>query len=160
MAETVPVKKNKSVVEQLEMMQSRIMQRAHELFRTNGGSWGRDVDDWLQAEREIVWKPPIELEEKDDEFRLQVAMPGVDPKDVDIEVSGEDIMVRANLRHEHKEERTDVHMCEFASGNLFRFIHMPKKIDPDKTRAEFKNGMLTLKAPVVEEARSRKIKVA
>ena len=38
-------------------------------------------------------------------------------------------------------------------------IHLPKKIDPEKVRAEFKNGMLTLKAPVATEARAKKVAI-
>ena len=38
--------------------------------RLNGGAFGRDIADWLQAERELVWRPSIKLEEKDNEFRL------------------------------------------------------------------------------------------
>ena len=135
------------------------MQRAHEIFRTNGGIFGRDLDDWLQAERELVWKPSIELDEKNNEFRLRVAVPGVDPKDIDIEVTPEDILVKADLHHEHKEEKEEVYTCEFASGNLFRSVHLPKKIDPDKVKAEFKNGIVSLKAPVAEAARAREVQI-
>jgi HSP20 family protein len=159
MAETLPIKKTKSIFAEMEKMQNRIMQRAHEIFRTNGGIFGRDLGDWLLAERELVWKPSIELEEKDNEFRLQIAVPGVDPKAIDIEVTPEDILVKAELRHEHKEEKGKVHTCEFASGNLFRAVHLPKKIDPEKVKAEFKNGMLSLKAQVAEQARAKKITV-
>jgi HSP20 family protein len=140
-------------------IQDRIMRRAYDLFRVNGGIFGRDLEDWLQAERELVWTPSIELEEKNDEFRLQVAVPGVDPKDIDIEVTPEDILVKADLHHEHKEKKGEVYACEFASGNLFRTVHLPRKIDPDKVKAEFKNGMLSLKAPIAQESRAKKIQV-
>jgi HSP20 family protein len=159
MTETLPIKRTKSIFDEMDKMRDRIMQRAHEIFRTNGGIFGRDLDDWLQAEQELVWKPTIELDEKDNEFRLRVAVPGVDPKDVDIEVTPEDILVKANLHHEYKEEKGEVYTCEFASGNLFRSVHLPKKIDPDKVKAEFKNGIVTLKAPVAEAARARKVQI-
>jgi HSP20 family protein len=159
MAETLPIKKTESIFDELEKMQDRLMQRAYDIFRTNGGSVGRDLADWLEAERELVWRPNIELEEKDNEFRLKVAVPGVDPKDIDIEVSPQDILVKAELRHEHKEKKGEIHTCEFASGNLFRSIHLPKRIDTDKVKAEFKNGMLTLKAAVAEQARAKKVAV-
>ena len=159
MAETLPIRKSTSIFEELDRMQDRIMRRAYEIFSGNGGIFGKDIEDWLQAERELVWKPAIELEEKDNEFLLQIATPGVDPKDIDIEVTSEDILVKADVHHEHKEKKGDVYACEFASGNLFRSIHLPKKIDPDKVKAEFKNGMLSLKAAVAEEARAKKVKV-
>jgi hypothetical protein len=74
-------------------------------------------------------------------------------------VTAEDILVKAEMRHEHEETKGKVHVCEFASGNLFRTIHLPKRIDPDKVTAEFKNGMLTLKAEIAEEVQTKKISV-
>ena len=159
MAETTPVKKSQSIFDEMGSIQDRIMLRAYDLFRINGAIVGRDLEDWLQAEQELVWKPSIELEEKDGEFRLQVAVPGVDPKDIDIEVTPEDILVKADLHHEHKEKKGEVYACEFESGNLLRTVHLPKKIDPDKVKAEFNNGILSLKAPIAEESRARKIQV-
>ena len=159
MAETLPIRKSKSIFDEMDRMRDRIMRRAYDIFSSNGGIFGRDIDNWFQAEQELVWKPSIELEEKDDEFLLQVATPGIDPKDIDIEVTPEDILVKADVHHEHKEKKGDVYACEFASGNLFRSIHLPKRIDPDKVKAEFKNGMLSLKAPVAAEARAKKVTV-
>jgi len=127
------------------------MKRAFEIFDGNRHGFGRDLDDWLQAERELVWKPSIELAEKDNKFLLQVAVPGVESKDIDIEVTPEEILVKARFRHDHEETKGQVHACEFASGNLFRSVHLPKKIDPDKVKAEFKDGMLRLTADVAQE---------
>ena len=157
MATTLPIRKTESIFDELNKMPDRIMKRAFEIFDGNGHAFGKDIDDWLQAERELVWKPAIELQEKDNEIRLQIATPGVDAKDIDIEVTPEDILVRADVHHEHRKEEGKTHICEFADGNLLRSIHLPKKIDPDKVKAEFKDGMLSLKAPVAKEARAKKI---
>src|SRR5581483_5310339 len=159
MATTVPVKKSESLFDELKDMQDRIMKRAFEIFDRNGHVLGKELDDWLQAESELVWKPAIELEEKDKQIRLQIATPGVDPKDIDIEVSPNYVLVKAESQHEHKEDKGQVHVCEFTSGNMFRSIHLPKKIDPDKVKAEFKNGMLSLTAEIVKEAQARKIEL-
>jgi HSP20 family protein len=159
MAETLPIRKTKSIFDEIETMHDRIMRRAYDIFSSNGGVFGKDIDHWLQAERELVWKSAIELEEKDGEFLLQVAIPAVDAKDVDIEVTAEDILIKAEVKHEHKQKKGELHTCEFASGHLFRSIHLPKPIDTDKVKAEFKNSMLTLTAPVAAEARTKKVKV-
>jgi HSP20 family protein len=159
MADTLPIRRSKTIFDEIERMQDRIMRRAYDIFSANGGIFGREHTDWLQAERELVWKPAIELEEKDDEFRLQVAVPGVDPKDIDIEVTPDDILVKADVHHEHKEKKGEVYACEFAAGNVFRSIQLPKRIDVDKVKAEFKNGMLSLRAPVAEEARRKEVTV-
>jgi len=52
-----------------------------------------------------------------------------------------------------------VHTCEFRSGSLFRAVQLPKKIDPDKVKAELKNGMLLLTADIAEPSRARKVSV-
>lgn len=158
MAELVP-RKSKSVFDEIERMQDRITRRAYDIFTSNGSIFGKDFDDWMRAERELVWKPAIQLTEKDDEFRLELAAPGIDPKQIDIEVTSEDILIRADVHHEHRKEEGEVHICEYADGNLFRSIHLPKKINAEKVKAEFKNGLLTLNAPVAEEARAKKVTV-
>jgi HSP20 family protein len=159
MAELVPIRKSKSVFDEIDRMHDRVMRRAYDIFTSNGGLFGKDFDDWMQAERELVWRPAVELTEKDDTLYLEVAAPGVDPKELDVEVTPDDILIRADVHHEHKEKKGEVYVCEFAHGNLFRSIHLPKKIDPEKVKAEFKNGLLTLNAPVAEEARAKKVAI-
>jgi HSP20 family protein len=159
MTQTLPVKVTKSIFEEIDRLHDRITKRAYDIFNRNGEGFGKALDDWLKAERELLWKPSIELQEKDGEFTLCIAVPGVDPKTLDIEVTPREILVKANLKHEHKEEKGTVHICEFASGDLFRSVHFPKSIAPDKVKAEFKNGMLIITAAIAKEEQARKVKI-
>jgi HSP20 family molecular chaperone IbpA len=129
MSTTLPVKKTESIVDELNDVHDRIMKRAFDIFAGNGHAFGKDLEDCLQAERELVWRPAIEIQEKDEKILLRIATPGVDPKDIDIDVTPEDILVKAETHHEHKEEKGKVHVCEFTSGSLFRSVHLPKKIE-------------------------------
>ena len=158
MAEPVAIRKISSILDEMTEMQDRIMRRAYDIFEQNGRLFGRDLDHWLQAERELLWKPALELRETDGEFVLEAAVSGVDPKDIDIEVTAEDIVLKAETHHEHQEKKGTVHICEFESGRMYRSIHLPKKIDPDKVKAEFKDGLLQLKAEIAEQVRAKKIK--
>jgi len=158
MADAVPVRKTSTIVDQMRDTQERIMRRAYEIFERNGGMFGREFENWMQAERELLWKPALELSEKDGQFQLEVAVSGVEPKDIEIEVTPEDIVLKANVEHEHEGRKGIVHYCEFETGQMFRSIHLPKRIDPDRVKAEFKNGLLRLTAKVAEEAASRKAK--
>jgi HSP20 family protein len=159
MATTLPVKKTESIFDALQHMHDQIMKRAFEIFDRNGHTSGGDLDNWFQAEKELVWKPSIELEEKDNKFLLQVALAGVESKDIDIEVTPEEILVKADLHREQKEKKGKIHTSEFASGNLFRAVRLPKKIDPEKVKAEFKDGMLHLTAEIAQEAQARRIEL-
>jgi HSP20 family molecular chaperone IbpA len=150
MADTVPIRKLPSIFDQMKEMQDRIMRRAYEIFEQNGGMLGRDLENWTQAEEELLWKPAFELSEKDGRFHLEAAIPGVDAKDIEVEVTPEDIVLTADTQHEHTDQKGIVHYCEFESGRMFRAIHLPKQINPDKVKAEFKNGLLRLTAEIAE----------
>ena len=158
MADAVAIHKSSSIFDQMLDMQDRIMRRAYEIFEQNGRSFGNDVNDWLIAERELCWKPAVEVSEKDGTLQIEAAVSGVEAKDIDLQVTPEQIVVRSNIEHQHKEGKGLVHYCEFERGNMFRSIKLPKKIDPDKVKAEFKNGLLRVSAQVVEEACAKTIK--
>jgi len=146
MTDQVPVRKTSSILDEWKRMQNRVMRRAYDIFEHNGHPSGRDLDHWLQAEQELLWKPPIEIHETDGKLVMEVAVSGVDPKDVEIDVTPEDIVLKAETRHYHDEKKGTVYMCEFESGSMFRSIHLPRKINPDKVKAEVKNGLLRVTA--------------
>jgi len=158
MADAVPIRKPSSIVDQMREMQDRIMRRAYEIFEHNGSRLGQDMDNWAQAEREMIWKPAFELSEKDGRFQLEAAISGLEPKEIVVEVTPEDIVLRAETQHSHVEQKGIVHYCEFGSGKMFRVIHLPKTINPDKVKAEFKNGLLRLTAEIAENTRAKKAK--
>jgi HSP20 family molecular chaperone IbpA len=158
MADSVSIRKPPSILDQMREIQDRVMRRAYEIFERNDSALGRDLDNWTQAERELVWKPAFELSEKDGQFHLEAALAGVEAKDIDIDVTPEDIVLQARAQHEHHEHKGTIHYCEFESGKMFRSIHLPKRINPDKVKAEFKDGMLRLTADIAEEARATKVK--
>jgi HSP20 family protein len=154
---TLPIRQAESIFDEIEKMNERIARRAYEIFLSKGSPFGQDLDNWFAAERELVWRPAIQLHEKDDELFVDIAVPGIDPKDLEVEITPEDLLVKGEVHVEHQEDNGTVHTCEFATGSLFRTIHFPKKIDPNKVKAEFKNGMLHLKASIRQEQRQNKV---
>ena len=158
MTDAVAIHKTPSISDEVKTVRDRIMRRAYEIFEQSGSVFGRDLDNWFQAEQELHWKPAIELRETDTEFVFEAALPGVEPKDIEIEVTPEDIVLKTSIEHQHKEEKGTVHICEFQTGTLFRSIHLPTQINPDKVKAEFKNGLLRVTADIAKEAAARKIK--
>ena len=155
----VAVQKAESFWDQLQKLEDRIMRRAYDIFQGNGSVFGQDLDNWLAAERELIWKPAIELSEKNNQFEVKVAVAGVDPKDLKVEVTSEDLLVKGETRTEKKQEKGEVHTSEFQSGSLFRSIRFPKKVDPGKVKAQIKNGLLSIVAPIAEEAKARKVDI-
>lgn len=138
---------------EIEALHRRIMSRAFELFEARPRVGISALDDWLRAERELVWAPPIELTEKDGVFTIEMAVAGVDPKQLEIQAMPDCVVVKAEIRHEHDAEKGVVHRCEFAPGRLFRSVRLPHECDLDKSRAEWRNGLLTLVLPMAAARR-------
>jgi HSP20 family molecular chaperone IbpA len=150
MTDNVQVRKTSSIFDEWKRMQNQVMRRAYDIFEHNGHPFGHDLDHWIQAEQELLWKPPIEIHEVDGKLVVEAAVSGMDAKDINIEVTPEDIVLKAETRHQHDEKKGTLHMCEFESGSMFRSIHLPRRINPDKVKAEVKNGLLRVTADVAE----------
>jgi HSP20 family protein len=144
--ETIAPKKADSVIDEIERIHEDISKRAYELFRTHEDAFAAPIADWLQAERELVWRPPVEVRQRDSEIELTAAVAGVEPKDLDVQVAPEDILITGSSEHRHERSEGTVHVCEFEGGRLFRSIHLPARIDPASAKAEYQNGLLRLRA--------------
>jgi len=155
----IEVKKVPTIFEELDRLHQDISRRAYDLFRNSGTAWGGALADWLNAERELIWKPAAELRQTDREFEVRMALSGVDPKDLDVQITPEDLLIKSEGEHEHKPEAGTVHLCEFASGRIFRSIHFPETVDPESAKAEYKNGMLRVTAAIAKAATAKKIEI-
>jgi HSP20 family protein len=153
----VPVTRKDSILDQIEQVRHRIAQRAHELFRQRDGLPGDPTADWLAAEREIVWKPAVDLREKDGTFTIVAALPGVQAEDVRVDVSPEDVVIKAAGTHACSDTKGQVHQCEFATAELFRPVHFPKRVDSAKARADYRDGLLTVTVAAAPAARSERV---
>ena len=156
---SVPMTQKDSIIDQLEQMHQRIAERAYEVFRGRGTLWGDTWADWFTAERETVWKPAVELREKDGTFTVAAALAGVDPKDINVDITPQDIVIKATTEHTHSTDEGQVHQCEFVAGEVFRSVHFPKPVDVAKAKAEYRNGLLTVTAPIVPEAQAKRLEI-
>lgn len=150
--EAVPVVADDAgpILEIVREMEEDVRFRAHELSELRLSPGDHSVEDWLRAERELVWQPPIELVETDGRLLLEVAVPGVDRRDLSIHVGPERIVVRAPTNRHHHHEGEQVHLCEYSCGKLFRDIALPVEIDPTRVRAEVHDGLLSISMPIQE----------
>lgn len=156
----VPLTRKPSVMDQIEQLHDRIAARAFALFKGRNGFGDDPLADWLSAERELVWAPAIEVRETDGSVVVQAALPGVDAKDITVDVTPRDVVVKAESGHQHTQDKGTIHRCEFVSGEAFRAIELPKPIDVAKAKADFQNGMLRITAPIAAEALARRVEIS
>jgi HSP20 family protein len=101
----------------------------------------------------------MDLAETEKEVVITAELPGVDPKDVEINVTGNMLTVRGEKKAEKEEKKRDYHFIERSHGSFHRSVQLPSSANPEKVDAEFKNGVLTISLEKRPEARSKKIKV-
>jgi len=147
-----------SIVDQLEQLHQRIARRAYDLFRRREG-WGDAVGDWLSAEGELVSKPAVELREKDGVFTVAAALPGVDAKDITVDITPQEVVIKAATERKHTEDKGQVHRREFTSDQYFRLLPFPKAVDAGKAKAEYRNGMLNVTVPIAPEATAKRVDI-
>jgi HSP20 family protein len=121
----------------------------------------RMFDELASFNRDFTttWTPAIELEDTDDNLILRAEIPGIEGKDLDVQVSKEAVSIAGETRHESRTEDRGYFRSEFRYGKFQRTIPLPVPVKNDQVKAEFKNGILTLTLPKVEEAKNRVVKI-
>ena len=148
----IALRKAETIFDELDQLHTMISRRAFDLFLTRGYGSRGPLADWLNAERQLVWKPAIELRRKNGQFEVLAATPGVDAKALDVQITAEDVLIKADIHHKHTVEEGAVQVCEFNGGQLFRSVHFPEKVDPESAAASYRNGMLRVTATIAKPA--------
>jgi HSP20 family protein len=108
---------------------------------------------------EATWMPAVELADAGDNFVLKAQLPGIDPKDIDLQVTPEAISISGERRYENTDEKSGYVRSEFRYGKFHRVLPLPAHIQNDSVQADYKDGILTLTLPKVTEARNKVVKI-
>lgn len=127
-----------TLLEEMESIGAKIRERAHELFMQRGSSPGRELDDWLEAERQLMWLPDTEIVEKTREFQARIDIAGVEPKDIRLVALPDSILLQAEPKSRE--------------ARLFQRFTFSTPIDVEKVTAKLERGILEINAPKVRAA--------
>ncbi|HKQ48636.1 MAG TPA: Hsp20/alpha crystallin family protein [Phycisphaerae bacterium] len=103
--------------------------------------------------------PRIDLAETENDITLKADLPGVDPKEVDVQVVGNMLTIRGEKKLEKEDKKRDYHFVERQYGSFQRSLQLPTTVDPNKVDALFKDGVLTVTIAKRPEARPKRIAV-
>lgn len=103
---------------------------------------------------------PVEVSEKDEMVLVRVELPGLDPKDIDIQVKQGQLRISGEKKETTSSEKEKIHYREVRYGSFYRSIPLPARVDDDQAKARFKDGVLTVELPKSPEAQPRKITVS
>lgn len=124
----------------------------------------RLFDDALAPDNWDEWGnlskiPAAELSETDDAIHLKLEVPGMEAKDLDIQVMADRVAIAGERKSETKSEEKGTTRSEFRYGKFQRVIPLPARIQNDNVSAEYKDGILNLTLPKSEEEKNKVVKV-
>jgi HSP20 family protein len=105
------------------------------------------------------WSPALDVSETDEAVLVNVEIPGIDPKDLDISVVGDTLTIRGEKTDETEQSGRNYHRVERRYGSFTRSLTLPASVDADNVTATVKQGVLEVRLPKKEEARAKRIEV-
>ncbi|CUS76560.1 heat shock protein Hsp20 [Candidatus Kryptonium thompsonii] len=109
--------------------------------------------------RMISWSPRVDISETDDEYIVRAEIPGVSKDDVKITIKDDILTISGEKKQEKEAKGENFHRIERVYGSFSRSFALPGSVKVDKVEAKFKDGVLTIKLPKVEEAKPREIEI-
>jgi HSP20 family protein len=103
--------------------------------------------------------PQVEVSETEKEVRVTAELPGMDEKQVEVNLTQGVLTIKGEKREEHEENKRDFHHSELRYGMFERAIPLPADIDADKAKASFKKGVLRITLPKTAEAQSNRRRI-
>ena len=164
----IPVKTANSPQRVLNHL-AQLMRSVHEQIRARAFQQprgeGHELENWLEAERDVLYSPACMLTETQDEIRLEAAVPCVDAKSLQVDVMPHSITIEGRMMKTKACRGETIHRLKFGREQLLRQLDLPARINPKYAKATLENGVLnitakraamTLASPMVEEIMSAK----
>ncbi|HXN50897.1 MAG TPA: Hsp20/alpha crystallin family protein [Candidatus Acidoferrum sp.] len=120
----------------------------------------RDAAD-TNSEHVLIAVPPIEawIDKHKKEYRLSIAVPGMEQKDLQVSLQGNNLTVSGERKDSQQNRDVYYLQQEFSRRRLHRTIVLPEGVDTERLTAEYNNGVLEIRAPLRESALPRQIEV-
>ncbi len=106
-----------------------------------------------------TWTPSCDIYETDGEIIVKAELPGLKKEDVKVTIENNVLTIRGERKFEEEAKREDYYRIERSYGEFLRIFTLPMSIDAKKISAEFKDGMLKVALPRMEEAKPKAVDI-
>jgi len=130
----------------MKTVHEEVERRAYDLSLQKDWKSGRELEDWVEAERQVLSCPPSELRESMDEIGIKAAVPGVDAKTLQVDVLPNSITIEVKVGKAEERNDENIHCPEFGERRLLRQFALPARIDPQEVTAMLGDGVLHIVA--------------
>jgi HSP20 family protein len=150
------VVETESLLNRMEEIHQEIARRAYELFEERGREEGRDHEDWLRAESELLTPIPVEMIETTSQLRLSIGVDGFSEKELELSVEPRRLFISGKKEEARDADAEAEKEAEYRSTMFFRALDLPVPVDAEKAKASLKDGSLTIILPKAAEVEGPK----
>lgn len=111
---------------------------------------GNLEDDFFGNNIDQFSKVAVNIKEREEDYGIELAVPGIDKKDIHIEIEGSKMVVKAEVSNEVEQSNDKFTRREFSYGSFTKSFTLPKDVDADKIEADYKDGVLNISIPKPE----------
>jgi HSP20 family protein len=115
----------------------------------------RDIDNFLHRDLGFAVTPAIDIVEKDNAYKVTAELPGLDAKNIDLQLADGVLTIKGEKTEEKEEKTKDRYVSERRYGSFRRSLQVPTSVDADKIEASYKSGILTVTLPKSGEAQKQ-----
>ena len=123
-----------SVFERADALFDAVSKRAYEIFQGGGGVFGRELDDWFKAERELLHPLHISMNESGDALAVRAEVPGFSEKELEINVEPRRLVIRGKRETKKEEKKGKTIYSETCADQIMRVVDLPADVETDKVR--------------------------
>ena len=105
------------------------------------------------------WSPTVDIAEDEKEFTVRAEVPGLQPEDLDVTVSGSQLILAGEKKESSEKQEKDFYHTESRFGSFRRSIPLPQAVDPANVEAEYANGVLVIHLKKSPAAAAKRIDV-
>jgi len=118
-----------------------------------------DAPSGVTARESGLWAPAVDIRETNDALLVQAELPGIEKKDVSLEIKEDILTISGERRYEKDVNEDHTHRVERSYGTFSRSFSLPSNIDANKVNATMKNGVLEITLPKRESAKPKAITI-
>lgn len=145
---------------EMKRMQDQMDALFHNFFRSDQIG---DSDMLLENKGDDYRFPASDVYETDKEVVAEIDLPGIDKKDIKVNIADDSVEVKAERKEEveHGDKKKGTYRKERSCSGYYRKFNLPSRVDADSAEAEYKNGVLKIKAPrkKIEEKKKNLLEV-
>jgi HSP20 family protein len=114
---------------------------------------------WFRGEELDVRVPTVDVYEEKDDIIVKAELPGMDKDNIEVNLTDHTLTIKGEKRKEEEAKEENYYRSERSYGSFLRTLELPKDVHGDKVKASFKNGILEVRMPKIEEAKAKETKV-